>query len=215
MRRTRTPAVLLALLAWAALLLQLWLSLRLAQDKGLGAWFGLQSYLSYFTVLTNLFVALMATAGARRRLRDRPRGLYGIGVAGCATAAIVVVGLGYHLLLREIWDPKGLALLADLLLHYAVPVAAVLHWLAYPHVERLSWRAPLGWCAYPLLYFAYALLRGALLGNYPYPFIDVGLIGYGHATLNALGLLVVFVLVGLGVVAVSRARHRRMRHGQA
>ena len=213
MRTSRTPALLLALLAWSALLLQLWLSLRLVHSQGKSTAQGLLVFFGYFTVLSNLFVAICATAGARRRIRDRPRGLYGIGVVGCATTAIIVVGLGYHLLLREIWDPQGLQKLADVLLHYAVPVAAVLHWFAYPHVERLSWRAPLAWCAYPVAYFIYALARGAVLHSYPYPFIDVGVLGYGRATVNALGLLLVFVLVGLAMVWISRLRHRRMRHG--
>jgi hypothetical protein len=205
--------LLLALLAWGAVLLQLWLSLRLAHDKGASALQGLLSFLSYFTVLTNIFIALAATTGARRRIRDRPRGLYGIGIVGCATTSIAVVGMGYHLLLREVWDPQGLALVSDILLHYAVPVGAVMHWLAYPHFERLAWPAPQAWCAYPAAYFIYVLARGALVGNYPYHFIDVGLIGYGQASLNALGLLLVFIVVGLGVVAISRARHRRMWHG--
>lgn len=212
MRSSRTPALLLALLAWSALLLQLWLSLRLVHGQGKSAGHALLAYFGYFTVLTNIFVAVVATAGARRWMRDRPRGLYGIGVVGCATTAIVLVGLGYHLLLREIWDPQGLQKLADVLLHYAVPLGAALHWLAYPHVERLSWRAPLAWCAYPVAYFAYVLARGALLHSYPYPFIDVGVLGYGRAIVNALALLVVFVLVGLATVWISRMRHRRMRH---
>jgi len=213
MRTSRTPAFLLALLAWSAVLLQLWLSLRLVHGQGKPAAQGLLVFFGYFTVITNIFVALVATAGARRRMRDRPRGLYGIGVVGCATTGIVLVGLGYHVLLREIWDPQGLQKLADLLLHYAVPLGAVLHWFVYPHVERLSWRAPLAWCAYPVAYFAYVLVRGAIVHSYPYPFIDVAVLGYGRATANALALLLAFVGVGLGVVWVSRLRHRRMRHG--
>lgn len=213
MRTSRTPALLLALLAWSAVLLQLWLSLRLVHGQGKSAAQGLLVFFGYFTVLTNIFVALAATAGTRRRIRDRPRGLYGIGMVGCATTGIILVGLGYHLLLREIWDPQGLQKLADVLLHYAVPLGAVLHWFVYPHVERLSWRAPLAWCAYPLAYFVYALARGAILHSYPYPFIDVGALGYGRAIANALLLLVVFMVVGTGVVWVSRMRHRRMRHG--
>lgn len=48
---------------------------------------------------------------------------------------------------------------------------------------------------YPGCYFVYALIRGHLLGTYPYPFIDVTALGYGAVLLNALGLLVAFVLL--------------------
>ncbi len=211
MRASRTPALLLALLAWAALALQLWLSIRLSTSQGESAVHGLVAFLGYFTVLSNLFVALVATAGARRRMRDRPRGLYRATVVGCATTAIVVVGVGYHLLLREAWDPQGAQKLADMLLHYAVPIGAVLHWLSYPHTERLHWPAPLTWCLYPIAYFAYAMVRGAILHSYPYPFIDASVLGYGRAALNGLGLLLVFIVLGEVVVAISRARHRRSR----
>ena len=35
-----------------------------------------------------------------------------------AVTAIVLVGLGYHVLLRNIWDPQGAQWLADVLLHH-------------------------------------------------------------------------------------------------
>lgn len=203
---TLAPAV-LAAVAWIALALQLVLSLRLAQSNGKAAADGVIAYFGYFTVLSNLFLALVATDGARRG--GTPARLYRATIAGCATTSIVVVGLGYHALLRNIWDPHGAQLVADVLLHYAVPALAVLHWLAYPHVERLPADAPLRWCAWPLAYFAYAMLRGELIGSYPYPFIDVAAIGYGTAVTNALGLLGAFVATGYVVFAISRLLHAR------
>ena len=101
---TLAPAV-LAAVAWIALGLQLLLSLHLTQVNGKPAVDGLIAYLGYFTVLSNLFVALVATDGARRE--GTPAGLYRASMAGCATTSILVVGLGYHALLRNIWDPHG------------------------------------------------------------------------------------------------------------
>ena len=65
------------------------------------------------------------------------------------------------------------------------------------------------WMLYPVLYFAYILLRGHLLGVYPYPFIDVEKLGYGQAFINAGGILAGFVAVALAVVAVDRYRGQR------
>ena len=60
-------------------------------------------------------------------------------------------------------------LLADVLLHYAVPVLyLVFWWFALPKAS-LRWVDPLVWSAYPAAYCAYALARGALIGSYPYP----------------------------------------------
>ena len=64
------------------------------------------------------------------------------------------------------------------------------------------------WVLYPVLYFAYILLRGHLLGAYPYPFIDVEKLGYAQVFVNACGILAGFVLVALVVVGLDRWRGR-------
>jgi hypothetical protein len=64
------------------------------------------------------------------------------------------------------------------------------------------------WVLYPALYFAYILLRGDLLGTYPYPFVDVETLGYAQVFVNACGILAGFVLVALVVVGLDRWRGR-------
>ena len=46
-----------------------------------------------------------------------------------------------------------------------------------------------------LVYLGYALVRGALVGHYPYHFIDAGLLSYSQVAVNAVGLTLVFVIV--------------------
>jgi len=48
------------------------------------------------------------------------------------------------------------------------------------------------------------LLRGHLLGLYPYPFISVDRLGYPRVLLNALGILAGFVLVSLLLLGLDR-----------
>ncbi len=199
----RPTAAVLAALAWAALLLQLVLSLRLSFAAGRGVGHGLAVYASYFTVLSNLFVAAVATAAAARA--DGGRDLRW---RGCAVTAIVVVGVGYHVLLREVWDPQGLQWLADVLLHYAVPVFALLWWLALPPRKRIPPAAPLLWLAWPAAYLAYALLRGAVTGSYPYYFLDTGRLGMARVLANAAGLGLAFLLAGLLLRALAHLRRR-------
>jgi hypothetical protein len=203
----RVLAGALATLAWFALGLQLVLALWLTTDNGNSALYGLVVYFGFFTILTNLAIAIVCSAGALRGLRSR---LYSPSMVGGATTAIVLVGLGYHFLLRSLWVPEGTQWLADAALHYAVPIGAMLHWIAYPHSVRLPASAPLTWCVYPVAYFIYALVRGVLMNVYPYPFIDVAVLGYGRVTLNAIGLLVAFVAVGYLVRAIANALARRV-----
>ncbi|MNN16500.1 hypothetical protein D3C81_1296400 [compost metagenome] len=129
-------------------------------------------------------------------------------VLGCATTSIVMVGIGYHLLLRNVWNPQGLQLLADNLLHYAVPISTLVYWLVFTPRTTFSTLAPLVWCIYPLGYLVYVFARGGLLGAYPYHFIDVASIGYPQVLLNSLGLFFAFLVVGAAVRIVPTLRDR-------
>ena len=160
------------------------------------------TYFGYFTILTNLFVALVCTAGS---LSGPNRSfLYRLPAVGCSTAAILVVGIGYHTLLREIWAPQGAEWIANLMLHYVVPIGGLLHWLVYSYTERPTWEAPLAWCWYPLAYFAYVLTRGEFLFSYPYPFIDVLTLGYTQTVINAIGFLIGFIALGYLLLWLKR-----------
>lgn len=194
---------LLAIVAWLGLLLQLGLSIRLTLANGRPAISGLIIYFGYFTILTNIFIALVATAGSLgRRDADRPLP-YTVPFVGCATAAILVVGIGYHALLRESWAPEGAEWVANLVLHYIVPALALLHWLTYSNTGRPRWWTPLSWCWYPLVYFAYVMTRGEILFSYPYPFIDVLTLGYAQTLVNAIGFLCGFIMVGYGLLGLK------------
>jgi hypothetical protein len=195
----------LALLVWFGVLLQLVLSLQLAQANGKSLIEGVLVYLGYFTVLSNGFVALVLTLPLADATTRPGRFFARPVVQSCAAISIVLVGLGYHLLLRHIWNPQGLQWLADGLLHYVTPLLFCLYWLWFAPKQGLGVWALLAACLYPLAYFVYALLRGAWLGSYPYPFIDVGVIGYGQACRNALGLLLAYVVVGALLLALGRA----------
>lgn len=204
MKNTRLLATALAAIAWFAVLLQLYLSLRLGVTNGKTIGAGVVIFLGYFTVLTNILVCLaltlpiVAPASALGRFFARPA------VASGVAVSITLVSIAYHLFLRNIWDPQGLQWLADLLLHYVVPVLYVLYWWLVVPKASLHWTHPWLWAAYPAAYLAYALIRGSIIGTYPYPFIDVGVIGYQQTMLNAMGLLVGFIALGLLFVALGR-----------
>jgi hypothetical protein len=72
----------------------------------------------------------------------------------------------------------------------------------------LRWSDPLVWGIYPTVYFIYVLVRGEVIGSYPYGFIDVNSIGYPKTLVNAVGLLLIFVILGLGIVVIDRVSRR-------
>ena len=126
-------------------------------------------------------------------------------------AYIATVGIIYSLLLRELWNPEGLQKSADALLHDVVPLLFVAGWLFAFSKARLPWKIVLPWLVYPLAYLGFVLIRGALTGRYPYPFIDVSKIGYVSALGNAALLLVAFAILCLVIVAVGRWRASKVQ----
>lgn len=193
---------LLAAVAWFGVLLQFALSLALSKANGYSLAHGSITYFGYFTVLSNLLVAVIASMGL---VVPESRAFWG-SVRGCATTAIVLVGIGYHVLLREVWDPQGWQQVADNTLHYVVPLLSLAYWGLFPPRWRLADYAPLAWGAYPVAYFAYVIVRGELIGSYPYYFIDVGELGFATVLTNALAFLLAFVALGFGIRALARLR---------
>ena len=202
---------LVAVTAWAGLAIQLWLSLRIASVNGKSFGSGLISYLGYFTILTNLFVALATTLPLAASVSGLGKWSARGAVYGCAVTAITGVGISYHILLRNIWNPQGWQWVADMTLHYAVPLLAVALWILFPPKQSVSWKWPLLWCVYPAAYFVYALVRGALIHSYPYYFIDVPALGYGRVFIHATGLFVVFAVIGAMVTGIAAMRGRKKR----
>ncbi len=210
--RSKPALAALAVIAWTGVLLQFGLSINLALANGKSASAGVVAFFGYFTVLSNLFLALVAATPLIVGDSRLGRWLGKPAVLGCATTAMLTVGVGYHVLLRHVWNPQGLQLLADGVLHYVAPIAALAYWVAYPPKINLSVSAPLAWCLYPICYVIYALVRGELLGSYPYYFLDVIALGYEGVLLNAFGLLACFIFVGVAVRGVAvLSNHLRPR----
>jgi hypothetical protein len=193
-----------AVAAWCGVLFELWLSLKMARDTGKPASAGWIAFAGYFTIITNLFVALvlsLPSTGVKIRCiawLGRPS------VRGCAVTACLLVAIAYHFLLREHWSPQGAQRVSYVILHYVIPAGVLLHWLLERPCTPLPWTLPLRWCAYPFIYLGYAMVRGEIIGIYPYPFIDVGVIGYPQAILNAFVLIFAFLFLGYFVLWISR-----------
>ncbi|WP_236196444.1 Pr6Pr family membrane protein [Pseudomonas glycinae] len=199
-----------AVLGWAGLGIQLYLIFFARLSVGASLLGGLVSFFSYFTVLTNTLVAVVLTCAVTERESAARRWFLQPWVSSGIAVSIAVVGLAYSILLRHLWHPQGWQFVADELLHDVMPLLFLAYWwLCVPKGSLRLKHLPL-WLIYPLVYFAYALLRGHLLGAYAYPFIDVALLGYPQVFVNAGGILLGFVLMALLVIGIDRWQGRRL-----
>ncbi|KPX39717.1 Membrane protein [Pseudomonas syringae pv. helianthi] len=205
----RYYALVAACLGWAGLVIQLYLIFmgRYADHASLLG--GLVRFFSFFTVLTNTLVAVALSCVLTRRQSAGHRFFRHPAVCSGIAVSIALVGIAYNLLLRHLWHPQGWQWVADELLHDVMPLAFMLYWWLYVPKGSLRLSHIALWMIYPLVYFGYILLRGNMIGDYMYPFIDVGTLGFMKAFGNALGVLLGFVVIALLMVGIDRWAARR------
>lgn len=201
----RALAALLALLGFAALSTQLYLFVVTQITQGSTAAWGLVLYFGYFTILTNLFCAIVATAIAKSPAAEsRWQAWRQPWVVTAAAMAILMVGVIFHLLLSKQYQPTGISAVTNVIHHYIVPVGFTILWWLVVARGSLLWNDLPRIVAYPFAYLVYILFRGEVTGLYPYFFIDVPQIGYPQALLNAAGIGLAFVVVSAAFVAAKR-----------
>lgn len=147
---------------------------------------------SYFTIQSNLLVAVAAATLFRNPERD---GSVWRVVRIDAVLGITLTGLVHFLLLRPILDLEGMNALADTGLHLVVPAMALAGWLLFGPRPRLTAVTVLWSLLWPVAWLIYALSVGAITGWYPYPFLDVGLRGYGPVLVICGAVTIAFLVL--------------------
>lgn len=199
-------AAIIAILGWFALTAQFYINIT----SGVAAAPEIIiRYFSYFTLTTNLIVAVCCTALAFNPGSGWGRFFSRHTTLAAITVYIVIVGIIYNVILRFIWNPQGLQMIVDELLHSVIPVLFLLFWLVFGLKNNLKWRDVFRWLLYPLIYIIFILARGAVSGFYPYPFINVHQIGLEKALINAFGITIAFVVTSLIVVAIGKFMNKK------
>ena len=185
-----------AICGWASLGIQLAIMLE-AMAIGPALW----RFLGFFTILTNLLVAVMATriALGRERSVSGPAARMGI------TAAILLVGIAYWFLLAPLWTPTGWQLVADIGLHTVQPVLAAALWLSMRD-GSLGWKDVPKAAILPAGYAIYALARGAGDGWYAYWFLNPDDQSLVELLVSIAGLSLLVMGIGAVLVAIDRAQ---------
>lgn len=176
--------------------------------------------LLYYTVLSNLLCLVWTALLIARTVRDlRTRGDRGWSTpaprwSGAVMMAITVTMLVYLVVLVPSAFVQGGSYqpfsLTDNLIHVITPCLLIADWLLFVPKGRLRWGDPLRWALIPYAYLVFALVYGALGGefspgrNYPYPFLDVDTHGIGGVAVRVLVLSVVLVGVGYVYVVIDR-----------
>lgn len=173
------------------------------------------SMLNYFTNLSNIAVLIYFAVSVIALLKNKEKVTVYPAVKGAVTMSITVTMLVAYFLLGG-FNMGGSSSLTLILLHDVCPLMVLLDWILFDEKGLLTGKFPLQGVAAPLLYFVYAMIAANIgdgIGHgssrYPYPFIDVDVLGLPKVLLIVIGLVAFFLALGFGFYRLDRFLHRR------
>ena len=207
----RAYAAIAGTLAWLSMILQFYLSITLSINQGLGGLVATVKYFCFFTILTNILVALAYTVPL-----ILPRSRWGqffsnANVRTAIAVYIALVNLIYSIALRHVWTPQGWQLVADSFLHDINPILYVVFWFLFVPKSTVQWRNLPAWLIYPFVYIVFVLVQGAISNWYPYPFLEVGKLGYPQVLLTTVILAAGVCVASAVFIGIARLTQRNRR----
>ncbi|NKB92741.1 MAG: F420-dependent oxidoreductase [Candidatus Nanopelagicales bacterium] len=159
-------------------------------------------YLSFFTIWSNIVVAIVAGYFVYRPRAAVPwfRTLW-----LSALLMISATGLIYHFALADLVDTQGAAAVSNACNHILTPLAFVLSWLIAGPRGWISPKLIMASFILPLSWILLTLSRGAVIDAYPYPFVNVVKLGYGAVLTNLTVILLACCVLALLLWGIDKA----------
>ena len=184
-----------------ALALQLRLTIPARLDGGDSLLGAVVFFLSFFTILTNIGLVLVYTAALA------PRALpmwFGLPSSRAMLAALILLVMAvYHFVLAENWAPVGWFHVADVMLHYLTPIFYLIWWVLAPRKDIIGFGAIPRMIVVPIVYVVYIFIRGAIVDEYPYPFLDLNQFGPMTVAMNILVIVVLMTVLFLLAIIIE------------
>jgi hypothetical protein len=172
----------------------------------------LTRYFSYFTLLTNLLVALVCTITIFSPQSAAGRFVTRYSTVTATTVYILLVGIVYNLVLRQIWEPTGLQKVVDELLHSVIPFLFLLYWVIYIPKQHVRATSFLPWLIYPLVYIIFILTRGSFSDFYPYPFVNLSKLSWQQVMINCVAIALAVALLSITLIFIGNRLANKKGH---
>ncbi|WP_255461365.1 Pr6Pr family membrane protein [Glaciihabitans sp. INWT7] len=171
-------------------------------------------YFSYFTIESSMMNVVVLLVGGSLALRlPRDTELF-TSVRVAILSYAVITGLVYNVLLRNIpgdgsYEPPRWC---NEVMHVWVPIFILLDWLLAPGRARVPWKRLWLVISYPLAWLAFTMIRGAITGWYPYPFLEpAGPGGIPSLLVYVVGIAAFIVAVASAAIGFARLTARADR----
>lgn len=165
-------------------------------------------FFSFFTILTNSLVTLFFGIKCFKGSKLTSTFWHTNETLTAITTFIFIVGLVYQVVLRSIWEPTGMQLLVDELLHTIIPLFVLVYWWLNATATRINFKETAIWLLYPVIYTLLVITRGHFSGYYPYPFFNATELGIAKVIVN-IGIILLLVLVVMSLlIGINNKRIR-------
>lgn len=170
------------------------------------------NFFSYFTVLSNMLAVVAFAISAFYMYKSKKLERDEEILRAMSVTAMTLVGLVYITLLRS-EDLGSLIGWVNFVLHYLMPVAVLIDWLASPPnvVLRIKRVIPSLLVA-PSIYLFYTILRGASTDWYPYIFLNPSSPGgYGGVALYSCAIFILFITTSFVLLRARSVASKRLK----
>lgn len=179
------------------------------------------NFLSFFTILSNVLAVIILAIGAIWALRHRrdtaPEPTWFAIVLACVSTYMIVTGIVYNTLLRNVELPQGVTVpWSNEVLHVVIPLFLLVDLLFAPRRRALGWSAVAIVAIFPIVWVVYTMIRANFIiapatGEawwYPYPFLNPHLVPGGYLGVSGyiVGIAIAIIGVACFVVWVGRRR---------
>ncbi len=168
-------------------------------------------WISYFTILSNITVTVVTFMLLFRpelftrqdRIGNRWRAL-----RLDSLLMITITGIVYNVLLKG-GDKVGWDLISDTLQHALNPIVTVVVFFIVGPRGMIDLKTIARAMVVPIVWAVVALLRGQVIGAYPYFFLDVATVGWASVITFILAIMVFAIVIALIFMAYDKVASKR------
>lgn len=157
-----------------------------------------------FTTLSNLVVALFFIAylviySSKKKITNKEKKII-IYFKFMISMSITLTGLVAHFMLKDMFTNMDTqAKLGLTLLHYVVPISTILDWIIFDEKGNTDKKMPLFATIFPITYVAITMIAAQFMtgeNKYPYPFLNIDMLGVSAVCINIFLLAIAFLTIG-------------------
>lgn len=168
--------------------------------------------ISFYTIQSNILVLAWVAIAIPLMWKKENKFFHSI-LHGGVNVYITITLVIFAILLSPLYKPTDpLEITNNILFHYLIPSLFIFDWFVTNFDRKYDWKYAIYWLIYPICYLVYTLIRGNDTGTYPYPFLNLNVLGVGGLAISVVTLAGIYILLGVLFVATNKKLQKFARN---